>query len=114
MSKTSNHLRYTDDVGVFHEEYGFGWTMNPPKGSTYLQVRFDSGDMARVHEDDLKWPLSYDDAALIFGRRVARGANLSWLYQSNENLDGRTPKEAIDDGDLPAVEVEFARYLESQ
>jgi hypothetical protein len=105
--KPANPNRYKNNARVFHEKHGWGKTLNPSTESQEVTADFGSEDIFTVHEDELLWPIEYNDRCVAFGVRLAEDGGLTWLYSPNELLGGKIPRDLIDDEKLDEVEEAF-------
>ena len=107
--KPANPNRYKDNTPVFSKKHGWGRTFNPRVGSYMVDVNLGKGKIVSIHEDELTWPITYNDRCVAFGTRLAENGGLTWLYSPNDQLNGKSPRDTIENGDLELVEEVFER-----
>lgn len=115
-NEPTNPNRYKDNAQVFNKTHGWGRTFNPCVGSYRVEVVFGNGrtkTILSIHEDELSWPITYTDRCLAFGARLSSNEKFAWLYSPNDQLDGISPRDAIDDQALALVEEVFERTFPS-
>lgn len=104
QTKDQGPLRYKDGTHLIHRQFGWCKTVNPDPKSEYVEIVLKDGTKRTIHEDDVNWPITYADMCTIFSQAMdEKGAGLVWLYTPNKSLGNRSPKDAMEDGDLELV-----------